>query len=104
MKKMMKFFLPNASINGIDLCMAGIVVQIHHYLVFHIGQGHLNASRSVLYVEKSAVGQLIILNKSIITQKRSLLTVILTIRLDKVMSETYNVGLLNMKMLTIMQI
>lgn len=63
---MIKHFLSIANIDKIDLYMAGIEVQIYHYLVSHISKRHLNVLRNILYIQKSAIGQLVILNKSII--------------------------------------
>ena len=65
-------------IDGIDLCEVGIKVHSIHpevhpiylvypYLVFHLSQGHSNAPKSVFYLEKLAVGQLIIPNRNVIT-------------------------------------
>lgn len=48
----MRWFLPTIIINGINLYVASIEVQIYHHLVFHINQGYLNTSRSILCLEK----------------------------------------------------
>lgn len=64
MKKMIRYFLLTTNINRIDLCVASIEMHIYYHFVFHIGQKHLNALRSILYLEKSAIGQLITLNNS----------------------------------------
>ena len=64
---MIRYFLPTNNIDKIDLCVAGIEVHFH-YLAPHIDQKHFNAWKSILYVEKSAVGQVITLNKSVINR------------------------------------
>ncbi len=66
--KMMRCFSPIGNIDGIDLCVAGIEVHPHLSLVSHLGQS--NTPKSVLYVKKSAVGQQIILIKSVTNQKK----------------------------------
>ncbi len=96
----MRFFFQIVSIDRMDLCVVGIKVQlthpevdltqiVHSHLISHLG--HLNALKSVLSVEKSAVGKQITLNRSVMTGKISLVTVTLSIRPDQVMNKTYNV-------------
>ena len=108
MGKTMRYSSPIASINGMDLYKVGIEVHlirpevhlthlVHPHLVLHLSQGHFNIPRSVLYIEKSAVGQLIILNRSVITQKSSLVTVTPNLRTDQVINRTYNAGSSSMK-------
>ena len=90
--EMMKYFLLFANINKISLCM--IVLKMHfHYLVYHIGPDYFNVQKSVLYMEKSVFGQVIILNKSSITQKRCLVTVVPNIKYDQAMNKIFNVEL-----------
>lgn len=59
--------------------MAIIEIYFHH-LIFCISQKYSNILKNVLCMEKSAVSQAIILNKSAISLKKSLVTVILNIR------------------------
>ena len=54
-------------------------------------------------MEKSVVGQVITLKKSVITQKGSSITTIASIKHDQVMNKTYNTGLQSMKVLAIMK-
>lgn len=96
--KIVRCFLSTGSIDGISLCAGSIEVQLYH-LVLHIGQKHFNALKSVLYVEKSAVGQVITFNKSVMSRKRSLVTAIPSLKHDQVMSKTYNAGSWSMKVL-----
>ena len=58
----MRCSLPTANIDEIGLYMADLKVHFYH-LVSHIGSKHFNVRRSVLYTEKSVVGQVIILSK-----------------------------------------
>ena len=99
---MMRCYLPTANIDEIGLCAADLEVHLHH-LVPHIGLKHFNARRSVLYAKKSVVSQVIILNKSEMTRKKSLVTTTLNIRHDQAMSGTSNAGLGNMKVLMMMK-
>ena len=100
--KMIRCFLPTGNIDGIDLCVAGIEVHLH-YLAPHIGQEHFNVLTSALYIEKSIVGQVITLNKSVMTQKRGLVTATPSIRDNQVISEIYNAGSRSMKVLMMMK-
>lgn len=43
-----------------------------------------------MFLEKSAIGQVIVFNKSVMTQQRDLVTATLSIRHNMIMSETYN--------------
>ena len=114
-RKMISCFLPIANIDKINLCVVGIEEHlihpriylsyfIHLYFIVYLGQKHFNISKSVLYIKKLAVGLLIIPNRSIIIGKKSLAIVTPSIKLNQVMSGIYNIGSLNMKMLTIMNI
>lgn len=107
-------FLPIASIDGMDLCKVDTKMHlicpevyftylVHPHLVFHLSQGYFNASKSVLYIKKLAIGQSIISNKRVITQKRSLMTVITSIKTDKGINRTYNAKSLCMKVWTIIK-
>lgn len=110
----MRHFLPIASIDGMDLCKVDTKIHlicpeiyftylVHPHLVLHLSQGYFNASKSVLYVEKLAVGQSIISNKRVITQKKSLVTVTPSIKTDKGINRTYNAQSLSMKIWTIIK-
>ena len=114
MERIMRHFSPIANIDGIDLYKVDIEVHlihpemhsihlVHPYLVLYLSQGHFNARRSVLYVEKSAVGQLITPSKRVITQKRSLVRSTPNIRTDRVTNRTYNAGSTSMKVQTMMK-
>ncbi len=109
----MRFSLQIVNIDGIDPCVVGIKVQltlpgvdltqiVHSHLVSHLG--NLNKLKSVLSKEKSAVGQQITLNRSVMTRKKSLVTFTLSIRLDQVIDETYNAGSPGMTALTMMKV
>ena len=97
---MTRYSLPTGSIDGIDLCVAGIKVHPHLSPIFHLGQSII--PKSVLCVEKSAVGQQIILSRTVTNQRESLMIVILSIRPGQVMNETYNVRSPSMKVLKMM--
>ncbi len=98
--KRTKYVLPTGGIDEIDLCVGGIEVHPHLPPVSHLGQSHI--PKSVLCVEKSSVGQQIILSRSVTNQKGSLVIVIPSIMPGQVMNETYNVGSPSMKILKIM--
>ena len=59
----MRYFLPTGSIDKIDPCAAGIEVHLPT-IIFHLN--YFNILKSDLYMENSAVGQQITLNKSVI--------------------------------------
>lgn len=59
--------------------MTGIEIHLWH-LAPDIGQKYLNILKSALYIKKSVVNQVIILNKSVMTRKKSLITDIPNIR------------------------
>lgn len=99
---MLRYSLPTDSIDGISLYVGGIEVHLY-YLVPHIGKEHFNVLRSVLCMEKSVVGQIIIFIKSMMSRKRGLVTAIPSLRHNQVMSKTLNIRLLSMKMLTIIK-
>lgn len=98
----MRCFLSTTNINEIGLYAIGLEVFFHH-LVPHINLKYFNVQKNVLCVEKLVVGQVILLNKSITTQKRSLVTAAPNIRYDQVKSKTFNNGLQNIKMLIMMK-
>ena len=85
----MRCFLLTDNIDKIALCMAGIEVHFYH-LVPHIGLEHFNALKSVLCIEKSAIGQVITLNISVMSQKISLIIAIPSLRYNQIMSKTLN--------------
>ena len=95
----MRCFLPINNTNGINLCIAAIEVELL-YLVFHFA--YLIALKKVLYIEKLVASQQTILNRSVITQKRSSITITINIRLDQIMNKLYNAGLLHIKIVRIM--
>ncbi len=95
---MPRCFLPTTNIDKIGLCATGLEVLFHH-LVHYIGSEYFNVQRNVLYREKLVVSQIITLDKSEMTQKRSLVTATSNIRYNQAMSETFNVRLQNMKVL-----
>lgn len=101
-RMIMRYFLSIGNIDKIDLCVASIEVHFHH-LALYIGQKYFNILKSVLRIEKSAIGQVITLNKSVMSQKRSLVTVILSLKYDQIMSKTFNTGSQSMKVLTIIK-
>lgn len=65
-RKMVRCFLLTDNIKKIGLYMGSIKVQCYH-CIFHIGQKCFNILKSVLYIQKSAVDQEIILNKSMMS-------------------------------------
>ena len=87
----MRCFLPTGNIDGIDLCVAGIEVHLHHF-TSHIGWEHFNVLRNTLCVEKLVVGQVITLNKNVMIRKRSSVIATPNIRHSQVMNGTYNAG------------
>lgn len=74
----MRFFLPIGNINKIELYMVDIKVHIYSHLVFYFG--NFNILKSVLCIKQLAIGQLIILNKSVIIKKRSLVIITSSIK------------------------
>lgn len=84
-------FLSTGNIDKIDRCMAGIEVHLQH-LVSHISQKYFNILKSALCVENLVVSQVMRLNKSVIIQKKSLMTVTSSKRHDQVMSKTFHTG------------
>lgn len=98
---MKRYFLSTGNIDKIDLYVAIIEAHPHPLLVFYLGQS--NGLKSVLCLEKSASGQQIILSKSVMTQKRSLVTVTLSIRSGQAINKLYNTGSPIMKVLRIMK-
>lgn len=88
MGKMKRYDLLTNSINWIDLCVAGIKMQIYPTFVSDLDQS--NTLQSVLYKEKLAVGQQIIPSRNMITQKKSLVTIILSIRPGQFINRFYN--------------
>ena len=114
-ERIMKYFSLIANIDKMDLCKVGIQVYytrpkiyfthlIHPYFVFYLSQGYSNILKNVLYVKKLAVDQLITSNRSVITQKRSLVIITLSIRTDRITNGIYNARLPSMKVWTTMKI
>lgn len=93
----MRCFLLIGNINKIDLCMANIEENFHLLLASHFSQS--NIPKSALCLEKSTVGQQIILNRSIITRKKSLLIITPSIRPGQVINKLYKAGSPIMKVL-----
>lgn len=100
MRKMTRCFLSTGSINGIDLYMAGIKMHFYPPPISYLDQS--NILKSVLYMEKSAIGQQIIPSKSMITRKRSLMIIIPSIGPGQIMNKLYNTGSPILKVLRIM--
>ena len=69
-ERMMRSSLPTGSIHGMDLFVTGIEVHLDPHIVLYFG--HFNALKSVLCLEKSAVGQQITLSRSVMTQKKKI--------------------------------
>lgn len=78
MGKIIKCFPSIVNINEIDLCIVDIKLYfiyskiyskyfIHFYLIFYLNQKYINISKNVFCIKKLAVGQLITLNRRIIT-------------------------------------
>lgn len=63
--KIMRCSLLIGNIDGIDLYIANIKVHFYPPSVSHLGQ--FNVLKSVLYIEKLAVAQQIILNRNMMT-------------------------------------
>lgn len=74
----MRYFLPIANIDKIDLCVVNIekhfirpkvylIYLVNLHFIFHLGQRYFNKFKNVLYVEKPAVGQQITFNRSKMT-------------------------------------
>lgn len=114
-KKMMRCFSPIANIDKIDLYVVDIKIYlirpkmhlihlVHLYLIFSLSQRQFNVPKSVLYMRKLAVSLLIIVNKSVMTRKKSLVTVTPSIKFNQVMNGTYNAGLQDIKVLTMIKI
>ena len=68
-------------------------------LVPYIGHEHFNVLKNAFYIEKLVVGQVIISNKTVMTRKKNLITVILSISHDQIISEICNTGLQSVKVL-----
>ena len=77
----MKCSLPTTNIDKIGLYTTNLEMHFYH-LVYHIGPEYSNPQRNILYIEKSVIGQVIILTKSEIIQKRNLVIVTPNIKHD----------------------
>lgn len=62
-----RYFLPIAGINGINLYIASIKEYFLYYLVLYIAPKNFNALKNVLCIKKSAVSQIITFNNSVMT-------------------------------------
>lgn len=102
-ERTMRCSSPIASIDGMKLCVVSTEVHlihpkvhstylVHPDLVFHLGKGDFDESKSVLCMKKSAVDQLITPNRSMMTRKRSLVAVNPSIKSNQVINRTYNAG------------
>lgn len=78
MKKMMKYSLPIAKIDKIDLPIDDIeehflysgiyyIYLVHPHFLLHLSQKYFKIPKSVLYMKKLAIGILITFNKSVMT-------------------------------------
>lgn len=101
-KKIIRCFLPVSNINKIGLYMANIKIYLY-YLIFYIEQKYFNVPKSARCIKKLVVSQVIILNKNVMIQKRSLIIIILNIRYGQVINRIYNAGLLSIKVLIIIK-
>ena len=95
----MRCSLSTGIINGIDSCAAGIEMHFYPHLAFYLREEYINVLKSVLSMEKLAVGQQITLSRSVMTRKRSLVTITSTIRPGQIMNGTYNTGSPSIKLL-----
>lgn len=100
-KIMMRNFLPNKSINRMDLYMTD---RKFHLLTILLYLGYFNISESILYIKKSSVNLQIIFNKNVMSCIRSLVTVTPTLRPGQIIKMIYNTRLATLKMLIIMKI
>lgn len=78
MGKITRYFLLTDSINGINLYVSDIEIHLYPPPIFYLVMS--NTLKSVLCMERSAVDQWIILSKSVMTWKRSLIIVTSSIR------------------------
>lgn len=80
-KKLIKYFLPIVNINKIDIYVIGIkkhficpkvyfIYLIQSHFIPHLGQRYFNILKIILYIKKWAISLLIILNRSVMTQKK----------------------------------
>ena len=99
-EKIIRYFLPTSSINRINFCIANIKLHSHLSPIPHFGQS--NILKSVLYVEKSAVGSQIILSRIVRNRKKILVTVIPSIRPGQIMKKPCNSRSQIMKVLEMM--
>lgn len=111
----MRCFLLIANINEINLHVVSIrehfisfgvylIYLVHLHLVLHFSQKYFNILKGVLYVKKWAIGLLIILSRSVMTQKRNLVIITTNIKFDQIINRIYNTELPSMKVLIIMNI
>lgn len=89
---MIRCSLPTANIGKISLCEVGLKVHFH-YLGYHIRLEYFNAQRSILYMEKLVIGQVIILSKDEITWNRYFMTTTSNININPAISKTSNAEL-----------
>lgn len=60
--------------------MASIGGYFYYHLVSHIGQEYFCTLKSIFYIKKSVIGQIIILKKNMMILKESLMTAIPSLR------------------------
>lgn len=82
--------------------MSNIEMYFYPYFISYLSHKYFNILlKIVLYIKELAISQYIKFNRSIITQKRSLMIVTPSIRFKQIINKTHNVRLLNMKLLII---
>ena len=62
----MRCFLLITNIDKIGLCTADIKMHFY-YFIFYMSQKYFNILNCILYIEKLAISQVIIVNKSVMT-------------------------------------
>lgn len=77
---------------------------IYIYFIFYFSQKYFNILKNGIKIEKLAISWLIISNKSMITWKKSLMTITPNIRPNQVINWIYNIESLSIKVLIIIQI
>lgn len=99
----MRYFLSTNNINKINLYLASIEIHFYHF-AFHIDKEYFNISKSVLYIKKLVIDEVITLNKSIIIWKKSLMTTIPSLKYNQIISKTFNTRSQNIRVLIIIKI
>lgn len=99
-----RYFLPTAGINGINLCIAGIKEYFLYYFVLYIAPKNFNALKNVLCIKKSVASQVITFNNNVMNLKKSLVIATLSISFSQVINKTYDAGSQSMKVLAMIKI